>query len=93
MLADYNAGVSADGDRHASCAVALGAYCLWAFGPGRAGAVGWRELTIVPFTVALLRYGLLVTGGRGGAPEEIMLADRFMQLSGIAWLVTFALGL
>lgn len=76
-----------------SSAVALGAYCLWAFGPARAGAVGWRELTIIPFTVALLRYGLLVTGGRGGAPEEIMLADRFMQLSGIAWLVTFALGL
>ena len=77
-----------------ACAVALGAYCLWAFGPPTRGeAVTWHELTIVPFAIALLRYGLLVTGGRGGAPEEILLADRFMQLTGVAWLLTFALGL
>jgi decaprenyl-phosphate phosphoribosyltransferase len=76
-----------------AAAVALGAYCLWAFGPARAGTLTWRELTIIPFTIALLRYGLLVTGGRGAAPEEIMLTDRFMQLAGVAWLVTFALGL
>jgi decaprenyl-phosphate phosphoribosyltransferase len=77
----------------ASSAVALGAYCLWAFRPGQPGAVVWREATIAPFTLALLRYGLLVTGGRGGAPEEIMLTDRFIQLSGLAWLMTFVLGL
>ena len=48
-----------------ACAVALGAYCLWAFqGLGR-DALGWREVTIVPFTVALLRYALLVTAGAG----------------------------
>lgn len=70
-------------------AVALGAYCLWAFQSTRPGAVGTHEATIVPFTVALLRYGLLVTGGRGGAPEEIMLGDRFMQIVGLAWLLTF----
>jgi decaprenyl-phosphate phosphoribosyltransferase len=71
-------------------AVALGAYCLWAFGGPRSP---WRVATILPFTVALLRYGLLVTGGRGGAPEEILLRDRFIQLTGAAWLLTFALGL
>ncbi|MGI9185210.1 MAG: decaprenyl-phosphate phosphoribosyltransferase [Solirubrobacteraceae bacterium] len=74
----------------AASAVALGAYCLWAFGGPRSP---WREATILPFTVALLRYGLLVTGGRGGAPEEILLRDRFIQLTGVAWLLTFALGL
>ena len=63
-------------------AVALGAYCLWALRTRHAATVGWREATIVPFTFALLRYGLLVTGGRGGAPEEILLCDRFIQLSG-----------
>lgn len=77
----------------ASSAVALGAYCLWAFQPGQPGAVVWREVTIAPFTLALLRYGLLVTGGRGGAPEEIMLSDRFIQCVGLIWLLTFALGL
>lgn len=74
-------------------AVALGAYCLWAFGAPRGGTFAWREATIVPFTIALLRYALLVTGGRGGAPEEILFRDRFIQLTGVAWVVTFALGL
>jgi decaprenyl-phosphate phosphoribosyltransferase len=55
--------------------------------------VGWREVTIVPFTVALLRYALLVTGGRGGAPEEIMLGDRFIQIAGLGWLLAFVVGL
>jgi decaprenyl-phosphate phosphoribosyltransferase len=77
----------------ASSAVALGAYCLWAFRPGQPGVLVWREATIAPFTLALLRYGLLVTGGKGGAPEEIMLTDRFIQFSGLAWLMTFVLGL
>ncbi len=92
VLADYNADFLRMVIGVAS-AVALGAYCLWAFQTAGAAAIGWREATIVPFTIALLRYGLLVTGGRGGAPEEIMLGDRFMQLTGLAWLLTFALGL
>ena len=92
VLAEYNADFLRMVIGVAS-AVALGAYCLWAFQTGHPGAVGWREATIVPFTIALLRYGLLVTGGRGGAPEEILLGDRFMQLTGLAWLLAFALGL
>jgi decaprenyl-phosphate phosphoribosyltransferase len=92
VLADYNAdflrmviGVA--------FAVALGAYCLWAFQARRSGGLAWREATIVPFTIAFLRYALLVTGGAGGAPEEIMLGDRFIQLTGGAWLLAFALAL
>jgi decaprenyl-phosphate phosphoribosyltransferase len=76
-----------------ACAVALGAYCLWAFGPSGSEAVLWHQLTIVPFAIALLRYGLLVTGGRGSAPEEILFTDRFMQVTGAAWVLTFALSL
>ncbi|MGO9751226.1 MAG: decaprenyl-phosphate phosphoribosyltransferase [Solirubrobacteraceae bacterium] len=72
-----------------ACAVALGAYALWAFA---AGVTLWRELTIVPFTVALLRYGLLVTAGSAGAPEKILFSDDFVQLTGVAWLVLFGLG-
>lgn len=77
----------------AASAVALGAYCLWAFDSPHGSGFHWREATILPFTIALLRYGLLVTGGRGGAPEEILLGDRFIQVAGAAWLLTFALGL
>ncbi|MGI8505939.1 MAG: decaprenyl-phosphate phosphoribosyltransferase [Solirubrobacteraceae bacterium] len=92
VLAQYNAdflrmviGVA--------CAVALGAYCMWAFEGVRPGAGAWREATIVPFTIALLRYGLVVTDGRGGAPEEIVLGDRFMQVVVIVWALMFGLGL
>jgi len=72
-----------------ACSVSLGAYSLWAFS---AGVTLSRELTIIPFTLALLRYGLLITNGSGGAPEAAIFSDRFMQLAGMAWLVTFGLG-
>ena len=91
-LADYNA----DFLRMvltAALAVAVAAYCLWAFQAATPGTAGWREVTIVPFTFALLRYLLLVSGGRGGAPEEVLFGDRFMQLAGFAWVLTFAGGL
>jgi decaprenyl-phosphate phosphoribosyltransferase len=77
----------------AALAVAVAAYCLWAFQAGRPGAVVWREITILPFTLALLRYLLLVSNGRGAAPEEILFGDRFLQLMGLAWVLTFVLGL
>ncbi len=76
-----------------ACAVALGAYCMWAFQAMPSGASVWREATIVPFTTALLRYGLVVTDGRGGAPEEIVLGDRFMQVVVLGWALMFGLGL
>jgi decaprenyl-phosphate phosphoribosyltransferase len=77
-----------------AAAVALGAYCLWAFAAGAGPAVEpWRGLTIAPFTVAMLRYGLLVSGGEAGAPEEILFGDRFIQVAGAVWLATLALGL
>ncbi len=72
-----------------SCAGALGAYSLWAFA---AGVPLSRELTIIPFILAMLRYGLLVTSGSGGAPETVIFGDRFMQMTGLAWVVMFGLG-
>ena len=76
-----------------ACAVALGAYCLWAFEAARVTGVPWRALTIVPFTLALLRYGLLVSTGDGGAPEEVLMGDGFIRLAGAAWLGMFVLGI
>lgn len=77
----------------AALGVAVAAYCLWAFQAARQGAVVWREITILPFTLALLRYLLLVSKGSAGAPEEILLGDRFLQLMGLAWVLTFFMGL
>jgi decaprenyl-phosphate phosphoribosyltransferase len=75
------------------CAVAVGGYCLWAFEARHPHSPPWRELTVVPFTMALLRYGLLVTRGGGSAPEDILLRDRFMAVVGAAWLLLFVFSL
>ena len=72
-----------------ACAGALGAYSLWAFA---AGVTLMRELTIVPFTLALLRYGLLVTNGSCGAPEKVIFGDRFMQTTVLTWSLMLILG-
>lgn len=75
-----------------ACAVALGAYALWAFQGGHADIVLARQLTLVPFMLALLRYALLLSAGEGGAPEAVIFRDRFMQLAGLSWVVLFMVG-
>ena len=74
-----------------SAAVALVAYCVWAFQLPAVSGIPWRPLTIAPFAACLLRYGALVRAGAGEAPEDLLLADRPLQLAGLAWLVLFAL--
>ncbi len=75
-----------------SSAVAILSYSIWAFDLPSVHGVPWRPLTILPFAVCLLRYGTLVQGGAGEAPEELLLADRPLQLAAAAWLLLFALG-
>jgi decaprenyl-phosphate phosphoribosyltransferase len=75
-----------------SVALALTAYCGWAFLVPAVHGVPWRPLTLVPVAVALLRYGALVRAGHGEAPEELVFGDRVLALAGLAWLVLFALG-
>jgi decaprenyl-phosphate phosphoribosyltransferase len=42
----------------------------------------------VPFVVAVLRYSVDVDGGNGGAPDEIALGDRVLQVLGLVWVAT-----
>jgi decaprenyl-phosphate phosphoribosyltransferase len=72
-------------------AVALLAYCMWAFSLPTVRGIPWRPLTILPFAACLLRYNGLVHRGAGEAPEDVLLSDRPLQLAGLAWLVLFAL--
>jgi decaprenyl-phosphate phosphoribosyltransferase len=72
--------------------VALFAYCVWAFQLPDVDGVPWRLLTVIPFTACLLRYGALVRGGAGEAPEEMLLGDRLLASSAVVWLLLFALG-
>jgi decaprenyl-phosphate phosphoribosyltransferase len=72
-------------------AVALLAYCVWAFSLPTVRGIPWRPLTILPFAACLLRYNGLVHRGAGEAPEDVVLSDRPLQLAGLAWLALFAL--
>ena len=79
--------------RAVSSAVLLTGYCLWAFENASAtGDTTWFRLSIVPFVLALLRYALVVEQGGGGAPEEVVISDRVIQVLGLLWAVTFLLG-
>ena len=74
-------------------AVAIAAYCLWAFEEsGFHTGPPWYELSIIPFTMSILRYALLLDDGDGSAPEEIVLRDRTLQVLGVVWVVVFGCG-
>lgn len=80
--------------RAVASGVALIAYCLWAFErTGTAGGPPWYQLSIVPFVLAFLRYALVVESGGGGAPEEVVLADRPLQVMILAWIVVFGIAI
>ena len=79
--------------RSVSSGVAIAAYCLWAFEKaGVADVPVLFQLSIIPFVMAILRYALLLDAGRGGAPEEIVLSDRTLQMLGLVWVGLFAAG-
>jgi decaprenyl-phosphate phosphoribosyltransferase len=60
-------------------------YGLWAF--ERDGYSGsWFKVSMVPFTIAVLRYAVDVDGGLAGEPEDIALRDRALQLLALAWI-------
>ena len=62
-------------------------YGLWAFErDGNAGS--WFAVSMVPFTIAILRYAVDIDGGEAGEPEEIALHDRVLQMLALAWIGT-----
>ena len=78
--------------RELAAAVTLLAYCLWAFERGSMHNGTWSELSIVPITFGLLRYQLLLERGHGGAPEEAVLGDKALLVTGLVWIATFVAG-
>jgi len=79
--------------RSVASGVTIAAYCLWAFEKADAASDPVLfQLSIIPFVLAILRYALLLDAGRGGAPEEIVIGDRALQLLGLVWVGLFAAG-
>jgi decaprenyl-phosphate phosphoribosyltransferase len=79
--------------RAVASGVMITAYCLWAFENAAAsGDDTWFRLSIVPLVTAVLRYAFVIEQGGGGAPEEVVLSDRVLQVLGALFVVTFMLG-
>lgn len=68
-------------------------YCLWAFQQGQltlgvaGGASLFYQVSMVPWALAVMRYAVDVDRGDAGAPEDIALKDRALQVVALAWLV------
>ncbi|WP_067663758.1 decaprenyl-phosphate phosphoribosyltransferase [Nocardia miyunensis] len=60
-------------------------YGLWAFETDHKHTQ-WFAISMIPFTIAVLRYSVDVDGGEAGEPEEIALGDRILQFLAIAWI-------
>ena len=80
--------------RSVSSGVAMLAYTLFAFEKADLshGEFPWFQLSIIPFVLAILRYALRLDAGEGGAPEDIVLGDRMLQVLGVVWAVMFTSG-
>ncbi len=83
--------------RTLTAAVSVTAYCLWAFERAAQLHPGhdpiWFQLTIIPFTIALLHVMRLLDSGAGAAPEDLALRDHRLQIYAVVWIGLFAIGI
>ena len=69
-------------------------YCLWALEEGgvpSAGVLPWRQLSMIAFILAVLRYAVFADRGTAGEPEDVVLHDRALALIGLVWLAMYGL--
>jgi decaprenyl-phosphate phosphoribosyltransferase len=79
--------------RATSSALAIAAYCLWAFEKeATITGIPWYQFSIMPVVLGIFRYALILETGAGSAPEEIIIGDRVLQFLGLSWAVLFGLG-
>ncbi|MFF3461211.1 decaprenyl-phosphate phosphoribosyltransferase [Streptomyces sp. NPDC001984] len=74
--------------------VAVLGYCMWALEEGgvpHASVLPWRQLSLVAFILAILRYAVFADRGTAGEPEDVVLGDRALALIGLAWLTMYGL--
>ena len=76
----------------ASTGALLVAYSLWAFDVHAGLNRLLFGLSILPFSVAVLRYAMLVDQGRGEAPEDAVVSDRILLVCGLVLVVLVGLG-
>jgi decaprenyl-phosphate phosphoribosyltransferase len=74
-----------------SATVVVLTYALWAFEVGEQTGSLWPQVSLVPFTMAILRFAIDVDAGTAEEPEVIVLHDRVLLGLGIAWAISLAL--
>jgi decaprenyl-phosphate phosphoribosyltransferase len=75
-----------------ACAGTVLTYALWVLSAGAAGTPALRDVSLVPFAVAVLRYGQMAAQGGGEAPARLFSVDRPLQLAAAVWLLLFLAG-
>ncbi|WP_338782655.1 decaprenyl-phosphate phosphoribosyltransferase [Streptomyces sp. DG1A-41] len=74
--------------------VAVLGYCLWAMEEGgvpHTSVLPWRQLSMVAFILAVLRYAVFADRGTAGEPEDVVLRDRALALIGLVWVAMYGL--
>ncbi|MFI8949335.1 decaprenyl-phosphate phosphoribosyltransferase [Streptomyces sp. NPDC053750] len=74
--------------------VAVLGYCLWAMEEGgvpHTSVLPWRQLSMVAFVLAVLRYAVFADRGTAGEPEDVVLSDRPLALIGVVWMAMYGL--
>ena len=79
-----------------AAAGAVTTYCLWAFERGglarHGGHLVWIELSVAPVVTGVLYILRILDAGRGGAPSELALQDRTLQVLVLVWAVLVGIG-
>jgi decaprenyl-phosphate phosphoribosyltransferase len=70
----------------------LVSYCLWAFELHTGLSQVAFGLSILPFSVGILRYAMLVDSGFGEEPEEVFLSDPMLLCAGVLLAGCLAVG-
>lgn len=73
--------------------VAVLSYCLWAMEapPDTSGLLPWRRLSMAPLVLGVLRYAVFADRGTAGAPEDVLLRDRPLLVTGLVWAMVYGL--
>ena len=77
------------GARRLTSLTTLVCYLAWAVSRWHGSAMVVAIASAVPVGAALLRYASRNDRGHGGAPEDLLLSDRLLQLSAAVWLALF----
>ncbi|MCL6734172.1 decaprenyl-phosphate phosphoribosyltransferase [Streptomyces neyagawaensis] len=93
LLTEYTAGHLRFVWQSAAGLAVLG-YCLWALEEGGVPStrvLPWRQLSMVAFVLAVLRYAVFADRGTAGEPEDVVLRDRALACIALVWLAMYGL--